>query len=79
MIKKIRINNMFTNLPPDDGVILACKEFGKILYGDKIIISSDREIVISKIERNVMYSEINILLSEEELNGFQFSYSLIGK
>lgn len=79
MINKIRIKNIFRNLPTMDGIILACDVVGKISDRDLMIISDNTELLISEVEQNIEYNEVNILLSEKNLNGFKFNHSLIGK
>ena len=79
MVSKIKINNLFRNIPSMDGIILACDIVGTIESGDLLLISHDLKIRISKVEKNLLYKEINIVFTNEDLNNFIFDYSFIGE
>jgi hypothetical protein len=77
MIKRIKINNVFRNIPSMDGIILSCVVMGKIEVGDKIILEKNMELLISAIEEpKIIGNETNLIINQQTLNNFSGSINL---
>jgi hypothetical protein len=71
MIKRVKINNVFRNIPSMDGIILSCDAVGKIEVGNKIVLEKDIQLLISSVEEpKIIGDETNLIVNQQTLDNY---------